>query len=522
LANKIGRRNFIKGMALAGAAVAGTGVLAGCGAASSSGSGVPTKWDKEADIVVVGGGGTGIVAAIAAREKDASVIVLEKAAMAGGSTSLSGAVIQAAGTKFQKEMTKYQDDTPAKHYEYWMQSAEGLADPDLVKAMADNAPGNIDWLVAHGLTFVSVYGVAPIPYIDPSLMTDRIHVPGGAGKAAKAGTGQVHVKILYEAAQKKGAEFMLETTVGELIRDEKNGVVGVRAQSGGKEIAVKAKKGVVLASSGFDHNKDMARALSPQQYWAMETGAVLSAPTNTGDGIRMAMDLGADLAGVGGTIGVPWYNLAIAPLSSVIPEVPAIYVNKYGLRFVNEATHYAYCMRAVFNQEGHEAWAVFDENTRSMGGELIGGIFKPWSHDLAAEIGDGSIKTGATVKELAAKIGVNADNLESTLNRWNQDTAKGKDTVFNKQLGLKPLAKAPFYAAKVKEGNLGTCGGLKINTKTQVIDVEGKVIPRLYAGGMCAGGYMGPYYPGSGTAIAATVYLGRICGENACKEQPWG
>ncbi|NSW84259.1 MAG: FAD-dependent oxidoreductase [Syntrophothermus sp.] len=521
LTNKIGRRSFIKGMAVAGVAVAGAGVLTGCRSGSSSGSAVPTKWDKEADIVIVGGGGTGIVAAIVAREKGSSVIVLEKAAMVGGTTSLSGGVIQAAGTKFQKEFTRYQDDTPEKHYEYWMQAAEGLADPKLVKAMAYNAPSNIDWLVAHGLTYVSVYGVAPIPYIDPELMTDRIHVPGGAGKAAKAGTGQIHVKILYELAQKKGAEFMLETPVGELIYDPKKGVVGVRAQSGGKEIAVKAKKGVILATGGFDHNKDMAKTFSPQQFWAMETGAVLSAPTNTGDGIRMAMALGADLAAMGGTIGVPFYNVAIAPLSQDIPEVPGIYVNKYGLRFVNEATHYAYCMRAVFNQEGHEAWAIFDENTKNMGGEVIGGIFKPWSHDLSKEIADGSIKTAGTIRELAAKIGVNADNLEYTVNRWNSDTAKGKDTMFNKQLGLKPIARAPFYAAKVKEGNLGTCGGLKINTKGQVMNVEGKVIPRLYAGGMCAGGFIGPYYPGSGTAIAATVYFGRLCAQNACQEQPW-
>ncbi len=521
MADKIGRRSFIKKMAVAGATVVGAGVLAGCGKGSSSDSKIPANWDKEADVVVVGGGGTGLVAAVTAREMGSSVVVLEKAAVVGGSTALSGGVIQAAGTKFQKELTEYKDDTPEKHYQYWLQAAEGLADPELVKGMADNAPANIDWLVKQGLTYVSVYGVDPIPYVDPELMTDRIHVPGGAGKAAKAGTGKIHVDILYKQAKNKGAEFMLETEVGELIYDPKKGVVGVRAQKGGKEIAVKAKKGVILATSGFDRNKDMAKALSPQQYWALETGSVFTAPTNTGDGIRMAMALGADLAGVGGTIGVPFYNVAIAPLSTNLPEVPGIYVNKYGLRFVNEATHYAYCMRAVFNQEGHEAWAIFDEETKNMGGEVIGGIFKPWTHDLSKEVADGSVIRAATVRELAAKIGVNADNLEYTVNRWNSDTAKGRDTLFNKQVGLKPLARAPFYAAKVKEGNLGTCGGLKINTKGQVVNVNGEVIPRLYAGGMCAGGFIGPYYPGSGTAIAATVYFGRLCAQNACREKPW-
>lgn len=522
MADKIGRRDFIKGAAaLAGVAIAGGGLLAGCTSRSKAGS-MPAKWDKEADVVIVGGGGTGIVASIEARNAGASVIVLEKAANVGGSTSLSGGVIQAAGTKYQKQMTKYQDDTPEKHYEYWMEASEGLADPDLVKLMADSAPATIDWLVSQGLTYVSVYGVAPIPYIDPSLMTDRIHVPGGAGASAKAGTGKFHVDFLYGVAKNKGAQFLTNTAASELIRDPEKGAVGVKASSGGNDIFVKAKKAVVLASSGVDRNKDMAKELAPQQYWALETGVCLTAPTNTGDGIKMGVEVGAALAGMGGTIGVPFRNVAIAPLAAIIPEVPGIYVNKYGQRFVNEAAHYAYVMRAVFNQESHNAWMIFDENVKAMGGKLIGGIFTPWSDDLSKELADGSIKKAASIGDLASTIDVNASQLESTINKWNEDMANGKDTLFNKQAGLKPLNKAPYYAAKATEGNLGTVGGLRINAKTQVLDAEGKPIPRLYAGGMVTGGFIGPYYPGSGTAVGATVIFGRICGKNASQEQPWG
>lgn len=520
MADKIGRRDFIKGMALAGVAVASGGILAGCASKSKAGS-MPAKWDKEADIVIVGGGGTGIVAAIEARDQGSSVMVLEKAAAIGGSTALSSGVIQAAGTKFQKEFTQYKDDTPQKHYQYWIEAAEGIADPDLVKGVAEDAPACIDWLVANGMTYIDVYGVAPIPYINPSIMTDRIHVPGG-GQNGTAGSGKLHVDTLYKVAQKKGAVFMTNTPVIELIRDEKQGIVGVTAQNNGNNITVKAKKAVMLASGGYDRNKDMARTFSPHQLWALETGVCYATPSNTGDGHRLGEAVGADLAGMGGTIGLPTSNVGIAPTLPHVPVVPGIFVNKYGERFVAEDNHYGYVMRIVFAQEQHEAWSIFDEKVKQLGGELVSGI-SSMSHDLKKEIVDGKVIAGATVRELAGKIGVNADNLENTLNTWNKDmTTTGKDSLFNKKFGLTPLNNQPFYAIKIIEYNLGAIGGLRINSKAQVIGIDGKIIPRLYAGGMCAGGFMGPYYPGTGSGVIGTVHFGRLSGQNASQEQPWG
>ena len=194
----------MKGAALGGAALAGAGALASCSpAAECPAPGVPEKWDKEADVVIVGGGGTGIVAAIAALEAGASVTVLEKAAVVGGTTSVSGGVIQASSTEFQRA-AGVEDDTPDAHFEYWVTAGEGIADPELVRVMADNAPDNIQWLVDHGVDYVSVYGVSPIPYVDPAVMVPRIHVPAGKGEAAQVGTGAVHVEILNGVAQGMG------------------------------------------------------------------------------------------------------------------------------------------------------------------------------------------------------------------------------------------------------------------------------------------------------------------------------
>lgn len=511
---KMSRREFIKTATVAGAGVAAVNLFA-FPTGSAHAAPIPEKWDKEADVVIVGAGGAGLVAAIEAMENGASVLLLEKTGVAGGTTTLSGAVIQAANTKYQKEFAKVTDDTTDKHLQYWLLAGENQLDPDLVKLMADNGPTNIDWLVNHGVNYVNVYGVDPISYIDPKLMVPRIHVPGGAGTTAAAGTGKFHVQALNDYATKKGAQFLFKTPVTALVRDPQKGVLGVVAKTAdGKDLNVKANKAVILATSSFDQNKDMAKAFSPQQYWALTNGVVLSSPAATGDGIKMGMEIGADLAGMGGTIGVPSTGIGTA-------SVPGIWVNKYGQRFINEASHYAYAMRAIFDQELHEAWAIFDANGKKLGGKALGGLLGSFSDDLKKEIDAGTVKTGATVPELAKAMGVNADQLQLTIDKWNKDMAAGKDTLFGKEVSLKALDTGPYFATKISEVNLGSIGGLKINPKAQVIDVHGAVIPRLYAGGMVAGGFIGPYYPGSGTAINATVTFGRIAGKNATAESPW-
>jgi urocanate reductase len=178
-------------------------------------------------------------------------------------------------------------------------------------------------------------------------------------------------------------------------------------------------------------------------------------------------------------------------------------------------------MRSVFQQEQQKVWAVFDENVRKMGGRLIGGFWTRVSDDLKKEIDDGTIASGETLSELGKNAGIAPGPLASTIEKWNQDASAGEDTVFNKKYGLAPISQAPFYAVRITERNLGSCGGIKINRDTRVVDVNGETIPRLYAGGMVTGGFIGPYYPGSGTAFAATVCFGRIAGKNAANETPW-
>jgi len=508
----IERRQFLKTAALAGAAVAGAGLL-GCTTSDDGGTTTYT-WDKEADVVIVGGGGTGLAAAAEASAAGASVLVLEKGAATGGSTAISGGVIQAAGTTYQKEFTTYQDDTPALHAQTWIVEGEGLLDEDLVTDFANAMPGHIEWLTSLGLKYIAVYGHNHVPYLDKAdCFADRIHVYEGGG-AINGGTPQV--VALQAAAEGSGAVIEVNTQVTHLIYEAGKGVIGVEATGPDGDIKVKANKGVVIATAGIDRNAELAKQLNPQQYWDNQRGVMLTAITNTGDGILMAMEIGAQVSHACGTID--FCGATGNGTDNRAPGYAMVIVNGVGKRFVCEDATYAYHYRAIFEQEkmhgGLPTWMVFDADG-------IQGT--PWAGDALAEaITAGTIIEGATVADLAGKMSVPAVALQATLNEWNANiAATGDDPIYERVLQLVPIVKAPFYAYQNVPFNLGSCGGIKTNVECQVIDTNGEVIPHLYAGGLVQGGWIGPYYPGSGTAIAGTVHFGRKCGRNAAAETAW-
>jgi len=506
------RRSILFGSAATGAVVASS-IIIGCEGKPGK-NGLPGKpgknayieenytWDQETDVIIVGAGGAGLVAAIEATNAGAAVQVYEKGSLPGGNTSFSGGVLQASQTKYQDQFGIH-NDTPEKHYQYWIQAGEGAPDQDLIRLMAYNSKNDIEWIGSLGVNYTKIYAVDPIPYISPDLLLPRLHVADGAGGA--------YTTLLKQIVQSLGVQILTSSPVNSLVYDSVKGVLGVKAQISGKEASIKAKKAVILACGGYDRNEEMAKAYCPQLYWDIQNGLCLASPNNVGDGIKMGMDIGADLAGMGGTISYPSIRIGRAEGGQ---PIPGIWVNKYAQRFVNEAAHYGYVSRAIFDQEEHIVWAIFDEKVKQMGGAAIGG----WSDDLSAEIASGLIKTAATPGDLASAIGVNNGQLPLTLEKWNNDMADGVDTLFNKQVGLQALDTAPYYATRVLCYNVGSCGGVRINTQAQVLDLQGNAIPGLYAAGMVSGGFIGPYYPGSGTAVTATVVFGRIAGRNAAAE----
>ncbi|MDR0513847.1 MAG: FAD-dependent oxidoreductase [Coriobacteriaceae bacterium] len=523
----LSRRHFLGAAALGGLGVASLG-LAACapgsgtnstgtqGASASSGlagGNIPQTWEAEADVVILGAGGTGLSAACAAAGAGASVLVYEEDIKPGGTTALSGGVIQAAGTKAQHDMTPFKDDTPAKHAACYIEQAEGLADEALVKVLCERAPQLIDWLEGIGLEWDHVYGNCHVPYVSEGLHADRIHVYKGGGAG---GDGFVLTDAEYAEAQRLGAEFHFGCKAEHLVLDGERGVIGVWMNENGRSFAVKAKRGVILALGGIDRDLELAKAFNPQQYWDLTTQQSYISGFAKGDGIRMGLEVNAALATVGGCID---YDMATGQATSnAQAQLPCITVNGNGSRFVCEDATYAYQYRAIFQQEkqlGKPTYLILDQNMVEQG---IG----PWAADPEAAVADKSLIKAETLEELAQKLSLPPSNLLAAFKTWNDNIAQsGSDLEFGRDTQLIPLDKPPYYAHRNISANLGSLGGLKITVSCEVVDNNGKVIPRLFAGGMNSGGWYGTYYPGSGTSLSGGLVFGHIAGESAAAAKPW-
>lgn len=510
----LSRRSFVAGAALAAGA-------AGVAGAVPLARADEVTWDGRYDVIVCGGGGSGLTAAYSALEQGAEkVLVLEKGDACGGTTATAEGAVQASGTTWQKELgvNGVDDDSADKHYAFWMQDGEGLVDPDLVRVMADNAADNLQWMAdSFGITYSKVFGCYPAAYTDPANMADRIHLITDAADATKTG-GVVWTTNAEAAVREAGGEIMTGTAAAHLVMGD-DGVAGVETADGKH---YQATKGVVLAMSGIEHNEELAKKYNPQQYWDLKTQAVATAATDTGDGIVMGIEAGADVGRFGGAV-----DLLLATWSytnNTNPEIPYILVNQRGVRFVREDTTYAFHCRAIYNaciQEGgfdDEAgttgctWMVMDNKMTSVSQAA-------WSDPdkLQEALDDGSMVTGQTIEELADAMGVDPDVLKFSVDKWNDDVAAGKDSLYGREVQLTALDEAPFYAWKTVNTNIGSIGGLKITTDAQVVDRAGEPIAHLFAAGTNSGGWLGPYYPGSGTCLQGTLNWGRIAGASAAK-----
>ncbi len=504
----VSRRSFLKGAAAGALGVCAAGVLGMPKLASAE-----DAWDVQTDVLVVGAGGAGVSAAAEAAAAGAKVLILEKAGIAGGTTNLSGGVMQAAGTRYQKEFTKYQDDTPEKHAKLWIKAGEGLVDEELVTDLANGAPECIDWLAdTCGIKWTSLYGHCHIPYVEDELMADRIHVYEGGGAS---GSGGIFVQAVLDYAKKNGAEIQFNTEVTRLILSDEGVVVGAEAVCDGKTIRVKAAKGVILCTASIDQNKEMAKELSPQQYYDLNNNICLSVKTDTGDGIRMGMEIGAAVEGFGGCID--FCGKTGSATDNRVPTFPSFIVNQKGFRFVCEDATYAYHYRAIYQQSVQldgSTYMIFGTSSITNPSVVESG-YASWTEETAKkDVESGALYYGETIEALAEAIGVPAANLKTQLDLWNGYAAAGEDAQYGRKTGLMEIT-GPFYAYKNVAYNLGALGGLKINTNTEVLGVNGKVIPHLYAAGLNAGGWIGPYYPGSGTAVIGTVHWGRKAGKAA-------
>ena len=457
------------GIALAAAAALFTGCSAG----------------KAYDVVVIGSGAAGLSAAIEAASAGAKVALLEKQAIVGGSTLIAGGYVYGTGTAEQKKLGI--TDSPEELAKYWSDRAEGAADPAMLKFVAEKSGATIDWLVGLGAKFGD-----PIPTGTSPVRRGFLSPEGGPGI----------VNPLKKEAEAKGVTFFMETPATKLLVS-KGAVTGVVAKGkDGKAITFNARS-VVIATGGFDRNKELFTKYAP----AYDGAFTYVSAGNTGDGLVMGQAAGAATSGKGGIIGfrgVPGEPTLASEIGGLM-WMPYLYVNKEGKRFVNETSDYPVFHQALNKQTDKISFLIFDASTYAPA--LDKGVEKK-----VAWVAD-------TLPALAAAAGIDEKGLVATVAEYNAAIKKGKDTQFGKALkGMKPIAKPKFYALSVAAASLGTMSGLKIDLDAHVLNAKGEIIPGLFAAGEVANGdFFNQEYPASGTSIQMCLTFGRVAGQNAAK-----
>lgn len=438
----------------------------------------------EADVVVIGAGGAGMTAAITAHEAGKEVILLEKMPYAGGNTTKSTGGMNAAETSVQAELGI--EDSVQTFIDDTMTGGKNVNDLALVTTMAENSAEAIDWLASIG---------APLPEVSFSggATNKRIHRPEGG-----AAVGPYLVEKLLAKIGEDEISLLYNTEATELIVED-GAVTGVKATGDGIRYTITAKA-VVLATGGFGANLEMCAAYNPDLAGFVTTNS----PCATGDGIKMAEAVGAatvDMEQI--QIHPTVYQATSLMVTESVRGGGAILVNASGERFVDEMETRDVVSAAEIAQEGGYAYLVFDQAQR----DNLSAIDSYVSNGLTVQ--------ADTIEDLATQMGVDASNLQATVEAWNQAVAEQNDEAFGRTTGMDvDISVAPFYAIQIAPGIHHTMGGVKIDTTASVISVDGEPIPGLFAAGEVTGGVHGANRIG-GNAVADIIVFGRIAGQSA-------
>jgi fumarate reductase flavoprotein subunit len=388
-----------------------------------------------------------------------------------------------------------------------MASNKDLLDPDLLRLLSGQSADAIDWLIKLGVEMPPDL----LYYSGLEEQYKSVTEPVKRGHCAK-GKGGGLMKVLVSAVSDRKIEVLYRTAAESLFVDKNGGVIGAKAKGTGGNIHIRAKRGVVLGSGGFARNKEMVKSYFPLQISAVP----VVAPGLTGDGILMAGKIGAPIVDTG-TVELP----PSLPALEVVPgekaimfssayflyKYPAIFVNETGKRFCNETAYYQVVSPQILKEKS--AYVIFDERVREEGG---GGIGFGFSSDLSTEIKNGWLKQAPTIGELAKDMGIDPSAVEETVLQFNKNIKEGKDPAFGRSKAMGTIDFPPFCGGKLTVTVVESFGGLRVNTKAEVMDTHNKPIPGLYAGGAVAATMRA--YAGSGAFLNTCFVLGRLAGKN--------
>jgi fumarate reductase flavoprotein subunit len=465
----------------------------------------------ETEVAIIGGGGAGLAAAVAATEMGAKVIVLEKRRSCGGNSALAGGIF-AAESPTQRRLRI--DVNRDECFKVAMDYAHKTINPRLFRAFVDKSGDTVRWLEDKGL---KIYDVPPY-YPGQPLRT--WHCP-------KAG-GREIVNVLIKTCKALGVPLVTQARATKLWLNDKGMVNGVLVKRKRKLLRVIAKS-VIIASGGYAGNKQLIK-----KYYPLDTENIqLIGLPHMGEGLLMAIEIGADTEGLGTLHLTGPGNTISRAITGLITEPNTIWVNKKGERFIGEEAGFKSfeAVNAQIRQPDKLSFTLFASEIKQYLTEngLSKGISSPyraqktrlaWVKELPLLAEKGIVKISDSWDEIANWIGCDAKTLRATIDEYNTACDQGYDPIFAKSRSyLKPLRIPPYYAIRSYPGFLATIGGLKINERMEVIDKHDNPIPGLYAGGNDTGGWEPDTYNInlSGSTCGFAINSGRIAGENAAK-----
>lgn len=538
---------------------------------------------QELDVIVLGTGAAGLTAAITAHERGASVGLFEKADEVGGTSAWSGGMVWIPMNPHMRDASVC--DSRDEVLTYLGSLSLGMIDPDLVAAFVDRGPEMVSFLEACSPVRFRVCRGFPDYHPEhpggkpgggrslecPLFSFDELgpwaaqvtvgrHLPGplamtetplgrGAPDGIPAeeldrrrahderGAGLALVGRLLKGCLDRGIEPRTGARAVQLVR-EADRVTGVRFESADGPFEATARRGVVLATGGFEWDPDLVRS-----FIRGPLDRAVSVPTNTGDGLKMAMCIGVSLANMREAWWLPVADVLdpdgrpmVWMISSERALPHTIMVNRAGKRFANEAANYnafGAASHAIdvssYEYANLPCWLVFDHHyltTYRIAGFKGVGPLPPW------------LRCAPTIGALASSLGIAPGALAATVERFAAIARDGHDPDFGRgssahdtwwgdasltgQVGatLGPLDTPPYYALEVRSGTLGTKGGPRTDVNAQVLDVDGLPVPGLYAAGNVMASVMGMTYGGGGGTLGRAMVFGYIAGAHAATGGP--